>query len=49
MGTSLNLANQNFPLPSYTSSTRTGILQWPNPDEEDEECVISVNKVPPGN
>src|SRR5215468_9477636 len=32
--TSLNLANQNFHLPTYTSSTRTGILHWPNPDEE---------------
>jgi hypothetical protein len=49
MGTSLNLSNQNFHLPSYTSSTRTGILHWPNPDEEHEEGIISENKVPPGN
>jgi hypothetical protein len=48
MVTSLNLANQNFHLHSYTSSTGTSILHWPNPDEENEG-VISANKVPPGN
>jgi hypothetical protein len=38
-----------FHLLSYASSTRTGILHWPNPDEEDEEGVISAEKVTPGN
>jgi len=46
MDTSLNLANENFHLPLYTNSTQTGILHWP---DQDEEHVTSANKVPPGN
>jgi hypothetical protein len=46
VGTSLNFANENFHLPPYTSSTQTGILQLPN---QDEACVVSANKVLPGN